>query len=77
MTTLKVSVSNKSDANVLVHLLKKMSFVKDIEEIQETGEQKNQIEKLQSILEENHDLDPFGEIDDPAEWEIPLSRDEE
>ncbi len=69
MTTLKVSVSNKNDANILIHLLKKMSFVQEIEEIQDTGEQNNQIEKLQSILKENHDLDPFSEIDDPAEWE--------
>jgi len=69
MTTLKVSISNKRDAELLVNLLNKMSFVKEIKKIEEPDGYRNQVDKLQSIIEANSDLNPFSNIEDPAAWE--------
>lgn len=69
MTTLKVSISNKRDAELLVNLLNKMSFVKEIKKIEEPDGYRNQFDKLQSIIEANSDLNPFSNIEDPAAWE--------
>jgi hypothetical protein len=69
MTTIKVSVKNKSDANLLIRMLKKVTFVDRIEEITDTTSAQNQVQQLQLVLDEYRDLDPFAEIQNPSHWQ--------
>ena len=75
MTTLKVSVKNKRDASLLVRLLKRVSFVEKIEEVEKPKPAINQIAKVTSYLAKNSNMSLFSDIADPVTWQKKL-RDE-
>lgn len=75
MTTIKVSVKNKRDANLLIRLLRKVSFVEQIEEIEKFEPTSNQVADLKSYLDKNSSTSFFSDIADPISWQRNL-RDE-
>ena len=75
MTTIKVSVKNKRDASLLIRLLKRVSFVEHIEEIEKTQSTINQVAELKSYLDKNSSVSLFSDIADPVTWQKRL-RDE-
>jgi hypothetical protein len=76
MTILKVSVKNNEDANTLVRMLKKLSFVQDVEKLEpETTEVSDQYASLSEIIDQQASPALFQEIEDPIHWQKAL-RDE-
>ena len=75
MTTLKVSVKSKRDASLLVRLLKRVSFVEKIEEVEKFEPPINQVADVKSYLDKNSSASFFSDIADPVTWQKEL-RDE-
>ncbi len=75
MTTLKISVKSKDDANMLISMLQKMSIVQHIEQIETSETQQNQRKKLSALLKKRKPKKMFSEITDPVDWQRGL-RDE-
>ncbi len=75
MTTIKVSVKNKRDANLLIRLLRRVSFVDQIEEVDSPTVTTNQVDELTIFLNRNSDASLFSDIQDPVAWQKKL-RDE-
>ncbi len=75
MTTIKVSVKSKRDANLLIRLLRRVSFVDQIEEVENLPETTNQVDELKIFFDRNSDASLFPDIQDPVEWQKKL-RDE-
>lgn len=72
MTTIKVSVKNKRDANLLVRLLKRVSFVEKIEEVEKPQPLIDQIAEVTSFLAKNSNISLFSDIADPIIWQKKL-----
>ena len=68
MTTLKITVNNRSNAQLLTKLLKSMTFVKKIEE-EIPNNQTNQYIQLNKILNSIEPGNMFPAIDDPIEYQ--------
>ncbi len=71
MNTIKVSVKSAKDANLLIRLLKSLSFVSQVEQIKDehTNRQTDQYHQLQRMIEKIKDQQLFKELDDPVKWQ--------
>lgn len=69
MTTIKISVKSKTDADLLIRMLKNVSFVEFIEETSEAPAVNRQFDNIQSVLKELKGVKVFSEIEDPALWQ--------
>ncbi len=72
MTTITVSVKNKRDAGLLIRMLKKISFVERVEEVNEGSAPVNQFEKLKAFLAADSATSIFNEISNPVSWQNQL-----
>ena len=71
MTTLKISVKNKRDANLLYRMLKKIPFVDSVEKSELTIDQKKtgQFEKIKNLMTAMAGQDLFNNIANPVTWQ--------
>lgn len=71
MNTIKVSVKSGKDANLLIRLLRSLSFVSKVEQIKEEHANRpiDQYHQLQQILEKAKEQELFKEMDDPSQWQ--------
>jgi hypothetical protein len=71
MTTIRISVKNKRDANLLYRMLMKLSFVEKVEKIdtEETLNSGKQYSRLKMILTNQANPDLFSNIHDPIRWQ--------
>ena len=69
MTTITVSVKNKRDAGLLIRMLRKLSFVERVEEVNKVTAKANQFEELKAFLATNSNLVFFSEITNPVLWQ--------
>lgn len=74
MTTLKISVKNRRDANLLYRILVKLSFIEKIEKIdtEQVPNDQMQYSRLKNILIEQAGPNLFNEISDPVKWQKDL-----
>lgn len=75
MTTLKITVNNRKNAQLLTKLLKSMAFVKKVEEDLPISQTANQYESLKHFLNNIEPESVFRTINNPVEWQKEL-RDE-
>jgi hypothetical protein len=77
MNTLKISVKNSSDANLLIRLLRSLNFVENVEEIKNESQRgkKEQYTVLVKLLSKIKKDELFQNIEDPVQWQKSL-RDE-
>ena len=75
MTTIKITVNNRKNAQLLTKLLKSMAFVKKVEEDLPISRNSNQFVSLKHFLETIEPESVFRTINDPVEWQKNL-RDE-
>lgn len=69
MTTLKITVDNRSNAQLLSKLLKSMAFVKKVEEDLPDSKEVNQFVLLKNIFNSIESDSMFRNINDPIEWQ--------
>jgi len=70
MNTIRVSVPDHSDAQMLLKLLQTMKIVENAEfEAKEKESNKNQFLILNSILQSKASHENFKEITDPVSWQ--------
>lgn len=69
MTTLKITVDNKSNAQLLAKLLKSMTFVKKVEEELPFPKVENQFVLLKDIFNSIEPDRLFHTIINPIEWQ--------
>jgi len=74
MTTIRISVKNKRDANLLYRMLMKLSIVDKVEKIEpeEILYSKKQYSKLTTILSTQANPSLFMNISDPVHWQKEL-----
>ena len=74
MTTIKISVKNKRDANLLYRMLKKISFIDTVEkaDVLIHEEKPGQFEKMNAILDAMSGNELFKEITNPVTWQKKL-----
>jgi hypothetical protein len=74
MTTLKISVKNKRDANLLYRMLKKIPFIDSVEKSELTYDQKKpgQFEKISNLMAAMAAKDLFNNIANPVTWQQDL-----
>ena len=75
MTTLKITVNNRKNAQLLTKLLKSMAFVKKVEEDMPIPQKANQLVSLKNFLSNIEPDSVFRTINNPVEWQKEL-RDE-
>jgi hypothetical protein len=69
MTTLRITIDNRKNAQLLTKMLRSMAFVKKIEEDLPVSQTENQYVQLKNII---HAIKPgslFCEINNPVEWQ--------
>ncbi len=69
MTTLKITVDNRSNALLLSKLLKSMAFVKKVEEDLPDPKEVNQFVLLKNIFNSIESESMFRNINNPTEWQ--------
>ena len=69
MTTLKITIDNKRQAQLLTKLLKSMAFVKKVEEDIPVTQVKDQYVILKSIFNTIEPNTLFNNIDNPVDWQ--------
>ena len=69
MTTLKITVDNKKNAQLLTKLLKSMVFVKNVEEDLPDSQITDQFVLLKSFFNAIKPNSIFCNIDNPVEWQ--------
>ena len=69
MTTLKITVNNKKNAQLLTKLLKAMTFVKKVEEDMPIPQKANQFVSLKNFLNTIESKSVFRTINNPVEWQ--------
>jgi hypothetical protein len=74
MTTIKISVRNKRDANLLYRMLKRIPFIDRVEkEDSLTGDKgTGQFEKLKNIMATMAGSELFNQITNPVTWQQDL-----
>jgi DNA-directed RNA polymerase subunit F len=74
MTTIRISVKNKRDANLLYRMLMKLSIVEKVEKIdpEEIRQISKQYSKLKMILTAQANPALFTKISDPTHWQKEL-----
>ena len=75
MTTIKITVNNKKNAQLLTKLLKSMVFVNKVEEDLPISRNINQLVSLKHFLTTIEPESVFRTINNPVEWQKEL-RDE-
>ena len=69
MTTLRITVDNRKNAQLLTKMLKSMAFVKDVEEDQIVNQPSDQFEMLNRVLKTITPNSVFTAIDNPCNWQ--------
>jgi len=69
MTTLRITVDNRKNAQLLTKLLKSMVFVKKVEEDLAVPNGTDQFEMLKSIFNTIEPNSLFRNINNPVEWQ--------
>jgi hypothetical protein len=69
MTTLRITVNNRKNAQLLTKLLKSMVFVKKVEEDLPITEGTDQFVMLKSIFDAIKPDSIFSNIPNPVEWQ--------
>jgi len=69
MTTLKITVNNRKNAQLLTKLLKSMAFVKKVEEDMPIPQKANQLVSLKNFLNSIEPQSVFRTINNPVEWQ--------
>ena len=74
MTTIKISVPNKHDANWLYQMLKKIPFIESVEKAELLTDEKmpGQYEKIKNLMNSIAGSSLFKEIDNPETWQKDL-----
>jgi hypothetical protein len=69
MTTLKITVNNRKNAQLLTKMLKSMAFVKKIEEDLPVSQNTDQFVTLKNIFSAIKPDSMFRDIMNPVEWQ--------
>lgn len=69
MTTLKITIDSRKNAQLLTKLLKSMAFVKKVEEDTPIPQETNQFSKLKNILNSIEPNSIFRSINNPENWQ--------
>jgi hypothetical protein len=69
MTTLRITVNNRKNAQLLTKLLKSMVFVKNVEEDLPVTQGADQFVMLKSIFDTIKPNSIFNKIPNPVEWQ--------
>lgn len=69
MTTLKITVNNRKNAQLLTKMLKSMAFVKKIEEDLPVSQNTDQFVTLKNIFSAIEPDSMFHDIMNPVEWQ--------
>ena len=69
MTTIKITIDNRKNAQLLTKMLKSMAFVKNIEEEQPVIPNSNQFLILQNFFYSIEPNSLFRNINNPVEWQ--------
>jgi len=69
MTTLKITVNNRKNAQLLTKMLKSMAFVKKIEEDLPVTQNTDQFVTLKNIFSAIEPDSMFRDIMNPVEWQ--------
>lgn len=69
MTTLKITIDNKKNAQLLKRLLNTMSFVINVEEVQSVSLVSNQFIILKKFFNAIEPDSLFTKINNPTEWQ--------
>jgi len=71
MTTIKISVRNKRDADLLYRMLKKIPFIDRVEKADSLTNEKwvDQFEKIKKIMAAMAGPALFSDITDPVSWQ--------
>ena len=70
MNTLRVSLKNNSDAQLLMRLLKTMNIVENVQrEPEPIVRNDNQYNKLVKVLDQFASPSLFSKINDPVKWQ--------
>lgn len=74
MTTIKISVKNKRDANMLYRMLKRIPFIDNVEKEDSPSRetQTGQFEKIRKIITADAGANLFKNITNPATWQQEL-----
>lgn len=74
MTTIKISVSNKRDANMLYRMLKRIPFIDRVEKVDSLTREKStgQFEKIKTLMAAMSGQDLFKNITNPVTWQQDL-----
>ena len=69
MTTLKITVDNRKNAQLLTKLLKSMVFVKKVEEDLPVSERNDQFSMLKKIFNVTEPNSLFSSVINPVKWQ--------
>lgn len=69
MTTLRITVDNRKNAQLLTKMLKSMVFVKDVEEDLIVNQNENQFVMLNRVLKTIKPNSIFNTLDNPVIWQ--------
>jgi hypothetical protein len=71
MTTIKISIRNSRDANLLYRVLKKIPFIEKIEKADSLSDEKKlgQFQKIKNIMAAMAGPDLFKNISNPVTWQ--------
>jgi len=72
MTTIKITVNNRKNAQLLTKLLKSMAFVNKVEEDLPISQNANQLVSLKHFLNTIEPGSMFRTIKNPVEWQKEL-----
>jgi hypothetical protein len=74
MTTIKISIRNKRDANMLYSMLKRIPFIDRVEKEDSPGRDKGtgQFEKIKNLLATMSEPELFKQINNPITWQQDL-----
>jgi hypothetical protein len=74
MTTIKISVRNKRDANLLYRMLKRIPFIDRVEKEDPLIKEKNtgQFEKIKNLMATMAGPELFKQITNPVTWQQDL-----
>ena len=74
MTTIKISVRNKRDANLLYRMLKRIPFIDRVEKEDTLDKEKNtgQFEKIKNLMATMAGPELFKQIPNPVTWQQDL-----
>ena len=74
MTTIKISVKNKRDANMLYRMLKRIPFIDNVEKEDSLNRETltGQFEKIKKLITAGAGSDLFKNITNPVTWQQEL-----